>query len=96
MPQTYLIMYKPQRENFINSLTKKEEQVLGEHFAYLQNLLAEKKLLMAGPCEDGSLGIAIIEVESQELAQKIMNNDPCVKQQVFSAEVKEFRLSLKY
>ncbi|BBM82991.1 YciI family protein [Candidatus Uabimicrobium amorphum] len=91
----YLIMYKPTRDNFINTMSEQEQQILGQHFSYLQNLLAEKKLLLAGPCEDGSLGIAIVEVESEVQAMEIMQNDPCVQNKVFCGEVKPFRVSLR-
>lgn len=67
---------------------------MGEHFAYLKELLAKGQLLMAGPCEDAAFGIVIFEADSAEAAEAIMRNDPAVAKGVMIAELHRFRVSL--
>ncbi|MGZ4135865.1 MAG: YciI family protein, partial [Tumebacillaceae bacterium] len=65
-----------------------------EHFGYLQGLLKEGKLILAGPCLDRVMGITIFKADSEEEARAIMNNDPAVVKGVMSAELHPYRVSL--
>jgi len=79
--------------------TEKENEIIGIHFRYLQDLLEKKILFLAGrtvnePMTEKDCGIAILEVESEEEAKNIMENDPAVKGKLMYAEVFEFSLAL--
>ncbi len=79
--------------------TEKEDELIGIHFRYLQNLLERKILFLAGrtvnePMTEKDCGIAILEVDSLEEARSIMENDPAVKGKLMLAEVFEFSLAL--
>lgn len=78
----------------MDSITDEESEVMGQHFRYLQDLLEEEKVILAGPCLDGAFGIVIFQAESSESAQKIMQNDPSVKEGVMKAELHPYRVSL--
>ena len=65
-----------------------------KHVEYLKALNAKKTVLFAGRVNDASFGIALLETETEEEAQKIMNDDPAVKAKVFTAELLPFSLAL--
>ncbi|MFH2037164.1 MAG: YciI family protein [Candidatus Zixiibacteriota bacterium] len=90
----YLIKYRPPRPTFNIDATDEESNIIGQHFSYLQDLLAKDILVMAGRADDAHLGIAIIKAESFETAEHIMNNDPAVKNNIFTGELHLFRLAL--
>jgi uncharacterized protein YciI len=90
----FLLLYRPPRPTFESDATEEENRVIGDHFRYLKDLLAKGKLLIAGPCEDASMGIAVIECGNEEEARKVVAADPAVVARVFSCEVKPYRVSL--
>lgn len=67
---------------------------MSEHFGYLQSLLGEGKLLLAGPCLDGTFGIVIYQADSDQEAENIMMDDPAVKAGIMTAEFHPFKVSL--
>jgi len=75
-------------------MTEEEGRVIANHFAYLKRLLAEGKLLIAGPCEDSSMGIAVYETRDEEEARTILAQDPAITGRVFTGEIKPYRVSL--
>jgi uncharacterized protein YciI len=82
-----------------NAWTQKENELIGIHFRYLQDLLEKKTLFLAGrtvnePMTEKDCGIAILEVNSEEEARTIMENDPAVKGKLMYAELFEFSLAL--
>jgi uncharacterized protein YciI len=93
MPQ-FLILLRPPREHFLETITEREKQITAEHFYYYKELLSEKKLFLAGRCDDATLGIGIITAENMKEAQKLADLDPAVMSGVFTATVKEFSISL--
>jgi uncharacterized protein YciI len=90
----FLAIYRPPRSTFGSDATAEEERVIGEHFQYLKRLLAEGKLLIAGPCEDASMGLAIFEAADEAEARSILAADPAVVGGVFRGEIKPYRVSL--
>ncbi len=90
----FLVIYRPPRPTFAQDATEEEGRVIAAHFEYLRKLLAEGKLLIAGPCEDASMGIAVYETKDEEEARKILALDPAVTGRVFTGEIKPYRVSL--
>jgi uncharacterized protein YciI len=90
----FLLIYRPPRPTFETDATDEENAVIGEHFQYLKRLLAARKLILAGPCEDASMGIAVLECENEAEALRILAEDPAVVKKVFTCEVKPYRVSL--
>jgi len=79
--------------------TEKEIEIVSTHFNYLKDLLAKEILFLAGrtvqePMTEKDFGIAILEVDSEEEARTIMENDPAVKGGIMTAELFEFSLAL--
>jgi uncharacterized protein YciI len=90
----FLAIYRPPRSTFAHDATEEESRIIGIHFQYLKKLLAEGTLLLAGPCEDASMGLAIFETASEAEARAIAAADPAVVGRVFTCEIKPYRLSL--
>ena len=90
----YLIMYVPPRADFAENATPEETAVIERHLEYLKGKLADGSLILAGRTDDARFGIAVIKAESEEAAREIMDNDPAVKEGVFTGELIPFRLAL--
>ena len=90
----FLITYRPPRKSFPGDATEPETAIIGEHFEFLKQLLAERRLIIAGRREDAELGIVVIDVDSEATARSILESDPAISGGVFSGEVAPFRLAL--
>ena len=77
--------------------TLEEESIIAEHFAYFQHLTEEGVVLLCGRTlitDYSSFGIVIFRADSEDAAQRIMENDPAVKLRVMKAELFGFRIAL--
>lgn len=85
----------PPRERFAATMTEQEQEAFGRHFAYLQQLLADGVLVLAGPTTgDVNTGICVFEAEDEDAARAVMEADPVVSGGVAPAELRPFRVSL--
>lgn len=90
----FIYFIRPHKENFAETMTEEEGNIMGVHFEYLKDLLDKGKLILAGPETTGKFGIAVIEAESEDEARNIMMNDPAVSSGIVSPELYPFRVSL--
>ena len=77
--------------------TDADNEVVERHFAHLQSLLAEGKLILAGKTEgleERTFGIVIFEAEDLESAQKQMRLDPAVQDGIMDAELYPYTIAL--
>ena len=75
--------------------TEADNQALGRHFAKLQQLQKEGKLILAGRTTvKESMGVVILEAENEAEARKVMENDDAVKAGIMSDEVFPFQTAL--
>lgn len=75
--------------------TEADNQAVGRHFAKLQQMQKEGKLILAGrTLVKESMGFVILEVETEAEARKIMDDDDAVKAGIMSAEVLPFQTAL--
>lgn len=81
------------RESF-GKFSPEEEAIVDEHFDYLKKGLAEKKVILAGPCLDGEFGLVIFRAGSSKDAESFMASDPAIKKGVMTGELHSFRVSL--
>jgi uncharacterized protein len=68
-----------------------------EHFKMLQGLLKENKLILAGKTDnmdETTFGLVILQVDSEESARTIMENDPAVKGGIMTAQIFPYRVAL--
>lgn len=74
-------------------------QIVSSHFDYLKRLTEARQVILAGRTDtsvenpDG-FGIAVFEATDDEEAERIMQNDPAVKQGVMKAILYPFSLPL--
>ena len=80
-PQFYLVELHGTRDGWPDNMTKEEEAVLGEHFAFLKELTAKGKVLMAGPVW-GKFGLVVLKVQSEAELKEIMDKEPSVVKKV--------------
>lgn len=77
--------------------TEKEEDIIDRHFKYLQDLLAEGKLILAGKTgglDEYTFGIVIIEAASSDEAQQIMQKDPGVAQGLMTSVLFPYKVAI--
>jgi D-alanyl-D-alanine carboxypeptidase len=75
--------------------TAAETEAVGRHFAKLQQLQKDGKLILAGrTLVKESMGIVVLEVESETEARQIMEADDAVKAGIMSAELLPFQTAL--
>ena len=85
---------RPVRPNFHRDPTLDELGALGQHLAFLQGLVSAGHVVMAGPSEDGALGVVVFPHDSAAQAEERMREDPAVAAAVFTCEVQAWRMSL--
>jgi uncharacterized protein YciI len=90
----WLYVLTPPRQTFREDATPKESAAMRDHFTYLEGLLAERKLVLAGPSLQPLFGIVVVEAPDEDAAQALMKADPAVSRGVQSAELHPFRLAL--
>ena len=90
----YAVILKPARENFIRTITTEESRAVEGHFEYFKRLFEKGTLKYAGRCEDGYLGLAILECENEPEARALMAEDPAIASGVFEHTIKAWRTAL--
>jgi len=90
----FLILLKPPRENFLETITEREQNLATEHFYYYKELLNRKILFLAGRTDDAEMGIGIMTAENEKEMAKIVNADPAVMGNMFTATIKPFSVAL--
>ena len=91
--QHFVYQIRPARPGFAQGMTPEERAAMTAHGEYLARLLAEGKLVIAGPCLDFAFGLAVLETETEEEARRVMENDPAVVSGVMHTEFHPFKLS---
>ena len=80
----FILFIEPTRAEMPVAPTEDEVKLVKEHFAYLQERLAEGTLIHAGrTMEDPFVGIAIFEAEGIDGANRFTENDPGIRGGVF-------------
>jgi uncharacterized protein YciI len=83
------------REDFAATMTEREQDVWGVHFERLQRLLAEGRLILAGPTLGRvNTGIAVIEAEDEAAARRLMDEDPAIASGIATGELRPFSVAL--
>lgn len=77
--------------------TQNDEQIVDRHFAHLQGLLKENRLILAGKTEgldEKTFGIVILEAESDANAAEMVKRDPAVAEGIMTAELFKYNVAL--
>ena len=96
--QEYLYVIQPTRGEMLSAgPTQREEEIVSQHFAYLEALTGRGVVILAGRTlntDESSFGIVIFRAESEEAARAIMNADPAVQAGVMRARLFPYRIAL--
>lgn len=96
--QQYLYRIQPARPEMLSAgPDDREVGIIGEHFAYLQGLVGDGVVILAGrtlTTDTKSFGIVIFQAGSMEEAESIMHGDPAVRHGVMLAELYPYRIAL--
>jgi uncharacterized protein len=90
----YIYRITPPRERFVETITPREEEIIGRHWEHLQAQFAAGKLNVVGRCESGAYGLVVFPCASEEEARRFMQTDPAISAGLMKAELEEFRLLL--
>jgi len=94
----YLYRLKPVRIAMLTQgLTEQEAAAVADHFAYLERLTAQGRVLMAGrtqTADEHTFGIVVFVADSDEAAHDLMQGDPALSRGVMTAELFPFRIAL--
>ena len=94
----FAYLLRPRRAKMLTEgPTDDEARLVGEHFAWLQGLLAAGSLKLAGRATDAgerTFGIVVFEAVDMAAAAALMSADPAVRGGVMSAELYPFRIAL--
>jgi uncharacterized protein YciI len=88
--QSFVIMLRPAPKYGI----PETEDLISKHFTYLQKLLAERTLVMAGRFSEVLIGLVMINAQDKSEAESIMNADPAVTAGIFHAELYQWSIAL--
>lgn len=78
--------------------TAADTQAVGRHFAYLQDALARRQLILAGRTSEpnaSTFGIVIFEAADEAAARAFMNGDPAVLADVMTATLHPYSIALQ-
>ena len=94
----FLYVVKPARSNMLTTgLTEAEQQTVGAHFAYLQDLTQKGVVILVGRTQTTgpeTMGLCIFEADDETAARHIMDNDPAVIGGVMTATLYPYRIAL--
>lgn len=71
-----------------HKLSFSDQNGIEQHINFMSDLLAAGEMVMGGPFLDNSGGMAILKVESMEVAMEVANRDPAVQSGLLNVEVK--------
>jgi uncharacterized protein YciI len=98
MSQQFLYLLRPTRVAMLaEGPTAREAEVVAQHFAYLQRLVAEGVAFMAGRtllADERTFGIVVFTADSEPQAREIVSSDPAVREGVMTAELFPYRVAL--
>ena len=77
----YLCKYLPPRSDFLATMTDDEKIWMGQHGAYLDELLAKGQIVAHGPVIDpnGGYGVSLYRIEDDQNIETLKAQDPIVK-----------------
>jgi uncharacterized protein YciI len=91
----WIYFLHPPRDAFAASMSDEEREVFDRHFEYLELLLAQGVLILAGPTlGEINTGIAVFEADDEQAARHIMAEDPAIASGVVTGELRPMRVSL--
>jgi uncharacterized protein YciI len=94
---SWLVVLRPVRAEMPFEPTNEESRIVSEHYAYLKQLRAEERLVLAGPSAlpGDTFGLGIFEQDDRADVEAIVAADPAVSSGLMTAEIRPFRISVR-
>ncbi|MFZ5979506.1 MAG: SRPBCC domain-containing protein [Candidatus Zixiibacteriota bacterium] len=90
----YFVRLLGTRADWPENMTADERKIMEEHFVYLQKLMYDKKVIMAGPVDRPPFGLIVLQTDSEDEAIEIMDQEPSVFRGVHTYEMQPMTISL--
>jgi uncharacterized protein YciI len=91
----WIYFIHPPRDNFAATMSEDESAAFRAHFVRLQELLNAGVLILAGPTLGPmNTGVAVFEAPDEDVARRIMDEDPVLKGGYGRGELRPYRVSL--
>jgi len=91
---TWMYLLHAPREDFVTTMTDKEQNIMGIHFLHLRKKFLEGEILLVGPCLEGKYGLCIFDAENETTASEFMNADPAIAMGLMTGELHPYKVSL--
>ena len=83
----------PPRDDFAATMSPEEQAAFDAHFDYMEKLLADGTLVLAGPTlGPANTGLCVFEAEDGEAARAIMDADPPIAQGLVRGQLRPFSI----
>ncbi len=90
-PQYFFYLLKPisppkdgtSLVEYMSTLSEDQNRIVLEHFAFMEKLKSENKILIGGPLLDAKGLVLIIQVQSLEEANQIISKEPTIVGKLF-------------
>ena len=89
--KTFLVILEA-RATFLADATPAEQQMMGQHVAFLGELNKSGKMVFGGRRTNAPYAVLVLEAASQKDAERIVGEDPSVRAGVLQPQVHEFML----
>ena len=90
----WILFLHPPRDHFKVTLTEAEFLTFGAHSEWLQGLVSDGSLILAGPCLGReNTGILIFEAEDEKAARRIIAEEPMTGAGHMRAELRPFQVT---
>jgi uncharacterized protein YciI len=94
---SWLVVLRPVRDEMPFEPTDEEARIVSEHYAYLQQLRTEGRLVLAGPSAlpGDTFGLGIFDQENRAEVEAIVAADPAVTGGIMTAEIRPYRIAVR-
>ena len=94
--RSFFVALTPTRADWPADLTTAEQAALSAHAESLESLAAQGICVVAGPCLDAGLGVAVFDGWGvEQLVRHLSTEDPMVVEGFFDASVRAMRVSFE-
>jgi uncharacterized protein len=94
---SWLVVLRPVRAEMPFEPTEEETRIVSEHYAYLKQLRADGRLVLAGPSAlpGDTFGLGIFDQDDRAEVEAIVAADPAVTGRIMTAEIRPYRISIR-
>ena len=89
------VVFRNAGPSWVKERPAREQPYWTDHATFIDGLFDDGKILLAGPFQDGSAAILIVNAESDQVARTLFDDDPWTHQGILrTGDVKAFQIFL--